>query len=91
MWNLNQARERIWQSIDEHGGATAVSNLTKPAEDKPPEVSASMLFKFRSPGGPHLGRDSVNALTPILTDIAAEVWLAAMGIARVEGQPEYAA
>lgn len=84
MWNLSQARERIWESIADHGGATAVSNLTKPADDQPPAVSPSMLFKFRGPTGPLLGKDSVNALAPILTDIDAEVWLAAMGIEGVE-------
>lgn len=87
MWNLNQARERIWESIAAHGGATAVSNLTKPSEEKAPAVSPSMLFKFRSPSGPLLGKDSVNALSPILTDVSAETWLAAMGIEGVEREP----
>lgn len=44
-------------------------------------VSISMLFKFRSASGPLLGKDSVNALSPVLDDIDAETWLAAMGVA----------
>lgn len=57
-----------------------MSNATRPAPDAPPAVSASMLFKFRTDGGPLLGRASVTALAPVLTEIEAEVWLAAMGV-----------
>lgn len=80
MRNLVQARLRIWESIDSHGGATAVANATRPSPDDAPAVSPSMLFKFRAASGPLLGKDSVNALRLVLDDVDAETWLAAMGV-----------
>jgi hypothetical protein len=74
MVSMSQARERIWKSIDAHGGATAV------ARSCGDQVSASMLFKFRSDTGPRLGRETVNAIASVLTDIDHETWLAAMGV-----------
>lgn len=79
-----QARDRIWQSIMDHGGPVAVSAKTRPAPTKKnktpePAVSSSMLYKFKG-ATKQLGPDSVNALAPILTDIDAGTWLVAMGV-----------
>lgn len=84
MVTQGQARERIWDSITRAGGAATVSARTRPTPGEPPAVSTSMLYKFR--GGSSLGRESVNALSPILCDIDAETWLAAMGVETVEPQ-----
>lgn len=84
MVTLGQARELIWDSVVREGGPAVVSGRTRPTKKSPPMVSASMIYKFRKSG--LLGTDSVNALAPILVDITAETWLAAMGVESPEAQ-----
>ena len=84
------AADRIWKAIVDKGGPQAVSDLTKPAKtrlvpDPEPLVSTSMLYKFKA-RNKQLGRESVNALAPILTDIDAQTWLAAMGVDAVHAE-----
>lgn len=80
MRNDVQVRERIWASIERHGGASKVSEATRPSPDEPPAVSASMLHKFKRADGPLLGPDSVNALQLVLEDIEERDWMAALGV-----------
>lgn len=77
MRNEVQVRSRIWESVIRHGGPSAVVRAAKTADGG---ISESMLFKFRREGGPLLGKDSVNALAPVLDDIDLETWSAAMGV-----------
>lgn len=76
MIDLGQARDRIWESVTARGGAAKVAEAAGLA-------GPSMLYKFRLPperGGKLLGKDTVAALAPVLTEIEPEVWLAAMGV-----------
>jgi len=78
MSNPSQARDIIWAAVRARGGAEKVSALTADSGGKR-SVSADTLYKFRY-ALRLLGRDSVNALAPHLTEVTAETWLAAMGV-----------
>lgn len=86
MVTVEQARARIWESIEAHGGPTAVWRAIPARSDGKAAVSTSLLYKFRK-GENVLGRDSVTALQQVLDDVDAETWLAAMGVSQVEARP----
>lgn len=90
MVDPGQAREQIWQSITALGGPAAVCARMPSGPDGKPPVSVSMLYKWRQESERRLGRDSVNALAPLMPDIAAETWLAAMGVERAPAVVEAA-
>jgi hypothetical protein len=81
MRNEVQVRGRIFSAVETH---CAGSDLSLKAFCEIVGVSPSMLYKFRAPGGPYLGRDTVTALAPSLPDIPADVWLEAMGVPPAE-------
>lgn len=85
MDDLSQARDAIWKSIERYGGPIAVAEATRPSPGEKPAVSASMLYKFKTSN--RLGRDSVNALAPLLTDVTPLLWFVAMGIEAKEALP----
>lgn len=71
MATTEQARATIWAAIKDRGPYKVARKAG---------VSASMLYQFAREGGPCLGKTTVMALRPHLTEVGQDLWLAAMGV-----------
>ena len=73
------ARRQVIEAVRKLGGVYQVAEQVG--------LSASMLYQFARPGGPWLGRTTVDRLRAVV-ELPESVWLAAMGVGAEQMQKQ---